>query len=64
MNSEKEVAKTNNGVNGGTTLQEMVPEIELTPMDLANFEVAAHMARMRQCGVSVTLQVKYNNPIN
>ena len=64
MSTEKREIETNTGVNAATTLQELAPEVELTPIDLANFEVAAHMARMRQCGVSVTLQVKYNNPLN
>jgi len=56
--------KTAGDTSGITTLQELVPGVALTKKDLAHFEVAAHMVKMSHMGESVSLQIKFNTPVN
>lgn len=62
MDKERTNATNNNQATATTTLQELAPGIEFTAMDYCNFQLVGKYAELRQQGVNVSLQIKYNEP--
>ncbi|TVZ39396.1 hypothetical protein P886_3800 [Alteromonadaceae bacterium 2753L.S.0a.02] len=62
MDNKQTIETKKNRVTATTTLQELAPGVELTAMDLCNFQLVAKYAELRQQGVNVSLHIKHNEP--